>query len=161
MTFPKICMTFPKKRIRARIRRYERSLRQEQKRFGHIGDGSGKRYLLGPLYLLMGDTKGALQSYTWFDQIFPDDSDDPLHLLCWTLVLYRMGAWNQAEAKLRQTMLSNLYLVPHVLGIEHRCPRDVASLQSDSQELSGLHSGVDLCALGATSEAMGRSRVSQ
>ena len=29
-----------------------------------------------------------------------------------------MGAWNQAEAKLRQTMLSNLYLVPHVLGIE-------------------------------------------
>ena len=70
----------------------------------------------------MGDTKGALQSYTWFDQIFPDDSDDPLHLLCWTLVLYRMGAWNQAEAKLRQTMLSNLYLVPHVLGIEQGFP---------------------------------------
>jgi len=58
---------FPRdpKKIRTRIRRYERALRQEQERFGHIGDGYGKRYLLGPLYLLMGDTQGALQSYAW------------------------------------------------------------------------------------------------
>jgi hypothetical protein len=118
--FPQEPYEFPQdpKKIRARIRRYERSLRQEQERYGHIGDGYGRRYLLGPLYLLMGDTEGALQSYAWFDQTFPDDSDDPLHLLCWTLVLYRVGELNQAAVKLRQTMLSNLYLVPHVLGIE-------------------------------------------
>ena len=63
--FPQDLYDFPEdpKRIRARIRRYERSLRQEQKRFGHIGDGSGKRYLLGPLYLLMGDTKGPAVVY--------------------------------------------------------------------------------------------------
>jgi hypothetical protein len=62
--FPQDPYEFPQdpKQIRARIRRYERSLRQEQERFGHIGDGSGKRYLLGPLYLLMGDTDGAHQS---------------------------------------------------------------------------------------------------
>ena len=81
--FPHAPYDFPQdpKKIRARIRRYERSLRQEQERFGHIGDGYGKRYLLGPLYLLMGDTDGALQSYTWFDQTFAGDSDEPLHLL--------------------------------------------------------------------------------
>ncbi len=66
----------------------------------------------------MGDTDGALQSYAWFEQSFPDDSDDPLHLLCWTLVLYRVGQLKAAEAKLRQTMLSNLYLIPTLRGIE-------------------------------------------
>jgi hypothetical protein len=106
------------KKIRARIRRYERALRQEQERFGHIGDGYGKRYLLGPLYLLMGDTEGALRSFAWFEQTFPDDSGEPLHVLCWTLALYRRGERDKAAAKLFQTMLSNLYLIPHVLGIE-------------------------------------------
>ena len=72
---------------------------------------------LGPLYLLMGDTDGAHQSYVWFEQAFPDDSDDPLNLLCWTLVLYRVDQLHAAGAKLRQTMLSNLYLLPHLLGI--------------------------------------------
>jgi hypothetical protein len=118
--FPHAPYDFPQdlKKVRTRIRRYERSLRQEQERFGHIGGGYGKRYLLGPLYLLMGDTDGVLQSYTWFDQTFAGDSDEPLHLLCWALVLYRVGKLNQAEAKLRQTMLSNVYLVPHLLGME-------------------------------------------
>ena len=57
--------------IKTRIRSYERSLRQEKKRFGFIHDGSGKRYLLGPLYLLMGDTEGALKSFSWFEKMFP------------------------------------------------------------------------------------------
>jgi hypothetical protein len=112
--------TFPQepRQIRTRIRSYERSLRQEKKRFGFIRDGSGKRYLLGPLYLLMGDTAGALKSFVWFAKTFPDDSGDPLHLLCWTLALYRSGDQEQASAKLRQTMLSNLYLIPRLLGVE-------------------------------------------
>lgn len=111
---------FPKdpRQIRTRIRSYERSLRQEKKRFGFIHDGSGKRYLLGPLYLLMGDTAGALKSFAWFAKNFPDDSGDPLHLLCWTLVLYRSGDQEKATMKLRQTMLSNLYLLPRLLGDE-------------------------------------------
>jgi hypothetical protein len=63
--------------------------------------------LLGPLYLLMADTEGALRSFIWFEQTFPDDSDDPLHVLCWTLALYRSGERNKAAAKLCQIMLSN------------------------------------------------------
>jgi tetratricopeptide (TPR) repeat protein len=105
------------KKIRARIRRYERALRQEQECYGFINDGAGKRYLLGPLYLLMGDTAGALRSLAWFAQTFPDDCGDPLQYLCWTLALYRAGDLEQAAAKLRQTMLSNLYLLPRLLGL--------------------------------------------
>lgn len=102
--------------IRTRIRRDERALRQEQKRFGVIRDGAGKRYTLGPLYVLMGDTEGALRSFAWFAETFPDDSGEPLHVLCWTLALYRAGQTEQAAAKLCQTMLSNLYLMPRLLG---------------------------------------------
>src|SRR5205823_3151951 len=105
-------------KIRARIRRYERALRREQASYGFINDGGGKRYLLGPLYLLMSDTAGALQSFAWFAQTFPDDSGDPLQYLCWTLALYRAGELEHATVKLRQTMLSNLYLVPRLLGLE-------------------------------------------
>jgi len=60
-------------KIHERIKRYERELRQELKNFGAIHDGSGKRYLLGPLYLLLGDTKGAVRSFNWFEKSFPDD----------------------------------------------------------------------------------------
>ena len=61
------------KKIRARITRYRRALRKEQEAHGFIHDGYGKRYLLGPLYLLVGDVEGALQAYEWFDETFPDD----------------------------------------------------------------------------------------
>jgi len=106
------------KKIRTRIRSYERALRREQERFGFIQDGAGKRYMVGPLYVLVGDTEGALPSFVWFAQTFPDDSGEPLHFLCWTLALYRAGQMEQAAAKLRQTMLSNLYLMPRVLGLD-------------------------------------------
>jgi len=57
--------TFPHdpRTIRARLRRYERALREEQARFDGIRDGAGTRYMLGPLYLLLGDTAGALRSF--------------------------------------------------------------------------------------------------
>ena len=106
-----------RKRIRARIRSYERALQQEQDQFGMIHDGYGKRYLLGPLYLLMDDLEGALAHYAWFERTCPDDSGHPMHLLCWTLALYRSGDLEAATHKLCQTMLSNLYLISHVLGL--------------------------------------------
>ena len=113
---------FPKdhKKIRARIRRYERALRKEHEETGFYSDGYGKRYLLGPLYLLMDDLQGALQSFAWFEATFPDDSGDPMHLLCWTLALYRSGDLEAATQKLRRAMFSNLYLIPRLLGLERK-----------------------------------------
>jgi hypothetical protein len=105
-------------KIRERIKRYERELRQEHKRFGAFGDSAGKRYLMGPLYLLLGDNQGALKSFDWFEQNFPDDMGEPEHYLSWTLALYRSGHIAAAEQKLLQTMLSNLYLIPHLLGLD-------------------------------------------
>ena len=106
------------RKIRERITRYERALRNESEKFGSIDDGYGKRYLLGPLYLLSGDLAGAVKSFAWFERACPDDIGEPLHSLCWTLALFRSGNAAGAFRKLLQTMLSNLYLIPHLLGLE-------------------------------------------
>lgn len=111
---------FPKdpKKIRARITRYQRELRKEQETHGYIHDGYGKRYLLGPFYLLVDDLEGALKAFEWFEDTFPDDVGELVHYLCWALALYRAGDLDKAAHKLLQTMLSNLYLIPHLLGLE-------------------------------------------
>lgn len=111
---------FPKdpKKIKQRIKRYERELKKEQAKFGGIHDGAGKRYLLGPLYMLLGDVDGSIKSFQWFEEIAPDDWGEPAHSLCWTLALYRSGNLQAASRKLGQSMLKNLYIIPHILGIK-------------------------------------------
>jgi hypothetical protein len=102
--------------VRSRLRRCERALQKEKKEHGYYRDGAGKRYLIGPHYMLLGDDEGALAAFEWFEKEFSDDVGEPGHLLCWSLALYRAGNEVGAAKKLRQTMLSNLYLVPHLLG---------------------------------------------
>ena len=106
------------KKLKTRLRRYERQLRREYEQFGCYDDSSGRRYELGPLYMLLGDLPGALKSFAWFEQAFPDDSGEPFHRLCWVLAFYRSGNIDAAAQKLRETMLANLYLIPHLLGVE-------------------------------------------
>ncbi len=103
------------KRIRERIRRYERALKRELE-VGYGGDGYGKRYLLGPLYMLMGDVEGALASFDWYEDAYPGDGGDPYQYLTWALTLFRAGRRQEAFNKLYQTMLENLYLVPFLVG---------------------------------------------
>ena len=110
--------TEPKK-IMERIRRYERALRKDIKTFGFIEDGAGKRYLLGALYLILGDAEGAVQSYKWLEQVLPDDMGEPFDHLCWSLALYRAGDTEAASRKLLRTMLHNLYLLPALLGLRY------------------------------------------
>lgn len=47
------------KKIKAQIHRYERALKKELDEYGCYDDGAGKRYMLGPLYLILGDVAGV------------------------------------------------------------------------------------------------------
>ena len=47
------------KKIRSRIRSCERKLRRGRDEDGDYDDGAGKRFLLAPLYMVMGDGAGA------------------------------------------------------------------------------------------------------
>ncbi len=103
-------------KIRSRLRMYERRLQKEKKEYGFYRDGAGKRYQIGPHYLLLGDDDGALAAFQWFEKEFPDEVGEPGHLLCWSLALHRSGNEIGAARKLRQTMLGNLYVLPHLMG---------------------------------------------
>jgi len=99
-----------------KIRGYQRKLRAEKARCGVISDGAGKRYLLGPLFLLVDDLDNAINCFRWFEAEFPDDCGEPGHHLCWALALRRCGDHEGASRKLQQTMLMNIYLIPYLLG---------------------------------------------
>lgn len=47
-------MSEVQKKMRDRATRLKRALANEQRKFGQIDDGAGKRYLIGPLYVLGG-----------------------------------------------------------------------------------------------------------
>jgi hypothetical protein len=81
-------------------------------------DGFGKRYFLGPFYMILGDVRGALQSYEWFDREFPDDVGEPGQYLCWVLAHYRAGDLNAASRKFLEADLMNLYMFPALFGWE-------------------------------------------
>lgn len=119
------------KRIRERIYRYERALKKGLEE-GYGDDGYGRRYLLGPLYMLMGDVDGALSSLDWYEMAYPDDGGEPYQYLTWALALFRGGRRQEAFNKLYQTMLQNLYLVPFLLG---RDPQQLDIWHSNNFEL--------------------------
>jgi len=103
-------------KIKNTISRYKRAMAKEKKEWGMISDGSGKRFLLGPLYLRIDDTHGALKHYQWFETTFPDDSGEPFHRMAWSLTLYRNGDTEEAAKMLLKTMFLNLYLFPILFG---------------------------------------------
>lgn len=101
------------KKLKTRIRSYEKSLLGEP---DFIDDSYGKRYLLGPMYLLADDVDGALKSFAWFKRTFPDDIGEPAQYLCWTIALLKNAHLEKATEKLWETMFCNLYLIPFLLG---------------------------------------------
>ena len=111
-------MDFPdtEQKVKQRISRYRSLLNKEKRDHGFISDGYGKRYLLFSLHFLLGDLKKAEEYFQWYESEFPDDVGEPFQLLCWALLLFRMGKEAQAKHKLVQAMLSNLYLIPSLLG---------------------------------------------
>lgn len=106
------------KKIRAAIRRYGRKFEKEP----DFRDGGGTRFLIGPYYLLIGDAAGATKHYRWFEENFPDSSDEPFHTLSWALALYRTGQPEEAVYRLKRVHLANPYILPAILNIPHGQP---------------------------------------
>jgi len=125
---------FPKteKALKKRISSYKASLFKEQREFGHINDGAGKRYLLFPMYLALNNAEEAQDYISWYENEFSDDVGEPIQKLCWAVILQRIGKEAEARKMLAETMLANLYLIPKVLG-EPMAPYDIWHPSSDAQ----------------------------
>lgn len=104
------------KKIKAKISSHKSALSREKKIYGSINDGSGKRYVLFSLYFQLNDLKKSEEYLKWYEKEFEDDSGEPVQKLCWAVSLYRMDKIDQAEYRLADLMLSNLYVIPKILG---------------------------------------------
>lgn len=104
------------KKIKSRISSYKSSLKKEKNNFGSISDGSGKRYMLFELYLVLNDLDKFAQYIEWYDAEFPDDAGHPTQKLCRAVGLHRMEKLEAANYALAEAMLANLYLIPRLLG---------------------------------------------
>lgn len=100
------------KKSRDRANRSKRALLKEQKDFGFISDGSGKRYRIPVDYVVAGDIKKAEEFIRWFEDQFSDDVGEPIFLLYSALTYFRLQEYQKARSYLLDTMLSNIYLLP-------------------------------------------------
>jgi hypothetical protein len=103
-------------KLRRKISGFKSALAREKNSHDFIRDGSGKRYLLFSMYFVLNDLDKSKEYLDWFSSEFPDDAGEPVQMFCWSLILHRMGQANEAKRKLAETMLTNLYLIPNVLG---------------------------------------------
>lgn len=104
------------KKLKSRISSYKSALNKEKKIHGCIHDGSGKRYGLFGLSFVLGDLKGSEAYFRWYAEEFPDDIGEPTQKLCWAISLHRMERDDEARHMLANLMLTNLYLIPRLLG---------------------------------------------
>jgi len=111
-------MDFPntKKKLSQGISSYMSSMKREKREHDFISDGAGKRYLLFVLYFLLEDLKKCQSYFDWYEKEFPDDAGEPVQILCWALLLKKMGMEEKAKHKLAELMLSNLYFIPKLMG---------------------------------------------
>ena len=104
------------KKLKSTISRYKSALNKEKKIYGYINDGAGKRYLLFSLYCVLNDLKKSEEYFEWYKKEFDDDVGEPVQKLCWAVSLYRMDHQGEAKYMLADLMLSNLYMIPQILG---------------------------------------------
>jgi hypothetical protein len=111
---------FPKteKGLRSRIASYRAAMQKERRAYGAISDGSGTRYVLFWLHFLLNDLKAAKTYFRWYEKQFDDDVGEPIQKLCWAVSLYRMDDEKKAKYVLADLMLSNIYFIPSVIGLE-------------------------------------------
>jgi len=104
------------KRLKSKISSYRSALNKEKRKYGDIDDSGGKRYLLFSLYFVLNDLKKSNDYFEWYKKEFPDDIGEPIQKLCWAISLHRMEKHDEARYRLADLMLSNLYLIPQVMG---------------------------------------------
>ena len=111
-----------KHKFRGRATRAARELEKERTTFGHINDGAGRRYRVGVYFLLAGDLQKAAQAFDSFYDEFPDDIGEPVFNLYSALVAFRCGETNKARTRLFGAMLSNIFLLPFLIGQRLKAP---------------------------------------
>lgn len=103
------------RKIKERIKLYERRLFNR-----NLKVGPNTKYMVGPYYLMLNNTEGAITHFEWFENNFPDLAPEPFQGLCWVLALIRVKQFKKALFRLKELHLTNVYLIPNLINCECR-----------------------------------------
>ena len=98
-------------RIKIKITAIKKEIAREKKQWGGYHDGRGLRYAPPQYYVQLGDFKGAMTYYRWFEKTFSGDSAPVGFLFYWTIALFKTGKIKEAEKKATETFMANTYWI--------------------------------------------------
>lgn len=98
-------------KIKSTIKVYRARLAGEKKRFGGYFDNGGVRYKIPELYIQLGDYKGSLTYFRWFEKEFPDDCGFPFFDLFWSFTYFKNKREKDAIRLAYKTAFSNIYVI--------------------------------------------------
>ena len=68
-------------------------------------------------------TNAGSPGFVWYEKTFEDDIGEPIHKLCCSLILRRLGKDQKAKYVLADLMLANLYIIPKIIEENAKVPR--------------------------------------
>ena len=102
-------------KIKQKIRSLRSKLNAEKRKYGWYDDSYGKRYLIGNLYVQLGDYRLAKKYFDWFDQEFPDDIGFPQFNFGRVKTLFVLKKEQESLSKLIEVEANNSYLIDILL----------------------------------------------
>ncbi|HEY0790240.1 MAG TPA: hypothetical protein VGD78_04170 [Chthoniobacterales bacterium] len=85
-------------------------------------DYSGFRFLVPLLQLAAGQLEQADEYFTWYQQTYPQDLEDPGLMFGWAYTLFESDDEKGAAKKYRRAMLQNFYIAPLLLDLPEPSP---------------------------------------
>jgi tetratricopeptide (TPR) repeat protein len=85
-------------------------------------DHPGVRFLIPLLQLLAGQIDESQEYFSWYQQTYPNDIEDPGFQFAWALSLVDRDEEKAAVEKYRKGMIQNLYLAPLLLDVPEPAP---------------------------------------
>ena len=85
-------------------------------------DHPGVRFLVPLLQLLSGQIDEAQDFFSWYQETYPNDLEDPGFQFGWALSLVDRDEEKAAVGKYRRGMIQNLYLAPLLLDVPEPAP---------------------------------------
>lgn len=119
-------------KIKKTIRSHRSKLSAEKRKFGWYDDSGGRRYVIAELYMKIGDYKGAINYFNWFDKEFSEDIGYPDFNLYKAAAYFENKKMDKAARETFYTLFSNVFLIEMICKnpVDHIKYKGYSNLQT-------------------------------